>query len=312
MELWIEKQEIVLRRVAGFWKQVVRFASMVLRVTKRAFKTFADARGAEAAASMAYYAFFSLFPLLLFLVALSGFVLQNVNVYQLVVRFFADILPTFEDFVAQAIAQVIALRGPVTAIGVVALLWSSSAFFVVLTRNVERAWPHGKRRNYLQQRVTAFKMVAVMTVLLLLFLMANTVANIFPRLLAMLPLNENWKTGFFWNLLPRLLAWFITYAIFVLLYRWTPSAHVSLKSVSTGAWFASLIWQMAAGGFAWFLRSGVLNYQLVYGSLGTIAALMFWFYISGWILLYGAHLSASVEHELKKPRHSDVVEEETW
>ncbi len=298
MQLLTKKSEVLGRWFAG----LLRFLYLCFCVLRRAFVTFAEARGAEAAASMAYYAFFSLFPLLLFLVALSSFVLQNVNVYQLVVGFFAEVLPTFGDFVAQAIAQVIALRGPVTVIGVVVLLWSSSAFFVVLTRNVERAWPHGRMRNYLQQRVTAFKMVAVVVVLLMLFLMMNTVANIFPRLLDLLPLNDRWKSGFVWDLLPRLLAWFVTYAIFVLLYRWTPSARVSLKSVSTGAWMASLVWQFAAGGFAWFLRSGVLNYQLVYGSLGTIAALMFWFYISGWILLYGAHLSASVEHELKKPK----------
>ncbi len=278
------------------WRRI----NVVTIIFKRAMSTFTDARGAEASASLAYFAFFSLFPLLLSIVAMGSYVLQNQGIYQLVIQFFGEVFPTSETFIADAIAKIISARGPVTLIGVVGLLWSASAYFVVLTRNIDRAWPHGRTRNFIQQRVTAFKMIAVVAILLFFMLMANTVAGLLPKLLSLIPISDAIKDSFAWKMIPRILAWMVTYALFITLYRWTPTSRISWKSVSLGAWIASLLWQIVAGGFGWFLKSGLINYQLVYGSLGSIAALMFWFYLSGYIILLGAHLSTSIEHYHKK------------
>lgn len=281
-------------------KKIWHWLVVVYGIVKRTFVTFAEARGPEASASMAYFAFFSLFPLLLSIVAMGSFVLQNENIYQIVIAFFGDVFPTSELFIADAIEKIISARGPVTLIGVVALLWSASAYFVILTRNIDRAWPHGRMRNFIQQRVTAFKMIAVVVVLLFFLLMVNTVAGLLPKLFQLIPIKDVIKDNFFWKLIPRILAWLVTYLLFLMLYRWTPASRISWKSVSLGAWTASLLWQFIAGAFGWFLKSGLINYQLVYGSLGSIAALMFWFYLSGYIILFGAHLSTSIEHYYKK------------
>jgi membrane protein len=61
-----------------------------------------------------------------------------------------------------------------------------------------------------------------------------------------------------------------------------------------GALVATLAGEIATRGFTWYLSSGIVQYELVYGSLGAIVALMLWIYIGGWIVLFGAHLSAAV------------------
>jgi uncharacterized BrkB/YihY/UPF0761 family membrane protein len=66
-----------------------------------------------------------------------------------------------------------------------------------------------------------------------------------------------------------------------------------------GALVATLAWQLAARAFAWFLRSGLAQYQLIYGSLGTVVTLMLWIYLCSWITLFGAHLSAAVAHRAR-------------
>jgi uncharacterized BrkB/YihY/UPF0761 family membrane protein len=43
------------------------------------------------------------------------------------------------------------------------------------------------------------------------------------------------------------------------------------------------------------LSSGLIHYELVYGSLGAIIALLFWIYLISWILLYGAYLTAAID-----------------
>jgi membrane protein len=82
--------------------------------------------------------------------------------------------------------------------------------------------------------------------------------------------------------------------MFLALYRWTPSTEVRWKGAIAGALTAALAWELVKGGFTWYLRSGLVRYELVYGSLGTVAALLFWIYISSTITLFGAHLSAAV------------------
>jgi membrane protein len=57
---------------------------------------------------------------------------------------------------------------------------------------------------------------------------------------------------------------------------------------------ASLAWELAKQAFAWYLSSGFAKYDLVYGSLGAVVALMFWIYIGSWIVFFGAHLSAVI------------------
>ena len=82
--------------------------------------------------------------------------------------------------------------------------------------------------------------------------------------------------------------------MFLNLYRWAPHTKVKWSQAMWGAVVATLAWQLAASAFAWFVRSGLAQYQLIYGSLGTVVALMLWIYLCSWITLFGAHLSAAV------------------
>jgi membrane protein len=57
---------------------------------------------------------------------------------------------------------------------------------------------------------------------------------------------------------------------------------------------SSALIYIATQGFTWFLQSGVVNYQLIYGSLGTILAFLTWVYITAFIVIMGAHISSSI------------------
>ena len=63
---------------------------------------------------------------------------------------------------------------------------------------------------------------------------------------------------------------------------------------------ATLAGEIATNGFTWYLSSGIVQYELVYGSLGAIVALMLWIYIGALIILFGAHLGAAIA------RHAEV------
>ena len=51
-------------------------------------------------------------------------------------------------------------------------------------------------------------------------------------------------------------------------------------------WPLSFLGWGSTAGFTWYLTSGIVRYELVYGSLGAIVVLMFWVYISSLIIIY--------------------------
>jgi hypothetical protein len=78
-----------------------------------------------------------------------------------------------------------------------------------------------------------------------------------------------WAAGAF--AIPPLLA-FLT---FLLLYRVLPHRAARLLHVWPGALLAALAFELTKAGFATYVAS-FSNYQVVYGSLGGVIALLFW------------------------------------
>ena len=56
------------------------------------------------------------------------------------------------------------------------------------------------------------------------------------------------------------------------------------------------VWLSASAGFSLYV-SNFGNYNETYGALGGVIALLLWFYISGFIVLVGAEISAELEGE---------------
>jgi membrane protein len=99
-----------------------------------------------------------------------------------------------------------------------------------------------------------------------------------------------------WTLLSNLIPWLFTFLLFMALYRWVPNVEVTWSASFWAACVVAIAWEIAANTFAWYVGSGLARYKIVYGSLGTVVALMFWIYVSSWIVIFGAHLSAVVAH----------------
>jgi membrane protein len=108
-----------------------------------------------------------------------------------------------------------------------------------------------------------------------------------------------WGAWVFDNSLTRavlsyLVPWGLVCLLCYLAYRFMPKEKVGGKGPLLGAVVATLAWKLATQAFVWYLGSGFSKYHLVYGSLGSVIALLFWIYLSSSIVLFGAHLSAAV------------------
>jgi len=288
------------------------FSRGALGISIQALRSFNDARASEAAAAIAYYALFSLFPLLIILVVASSSLLQNQDVQDLALDVVGEVLPpgevlaresterilelgrlpTAQEILKENVQQVMKLRVPVGIVAAFGLLWASTSVFTALALNIDRAWRKAARRNYLKWRLLGLAMAGGLMVGLLvasLFL-----AGLFG-LLSRIPggsatIYEAWFLKPLSDLVPVLLIFLISFV----LYLWAPNTEVRWSEACWGALVATSGWTVSKMAFSWYLEIWLARHQLVYGSLGTVVALMLWVYMSGMIILYGAHLSAAI------------------
>lgn len=281
-------------KVKSMYQQVDRLCGGALSITVDTIKNFSDAHAAESAASIAYYALFSLFPLLIFLIGFVSSVLENESVQQTVLDAVEQFLPAAQQLVKANIEQALNIRGTVQIVGTIGLLWAASGVFNALGHSINRAWHTAEARNFLSGRLVALAMVASLAGLLILWIFVTTVFNLFPRFEIPLFGGARIYDTYAWHITARLVPWFVIFLMFLNLYRWIPNTKVRWREAIGGAALAAVGWELANSAFRWYLTSGFATYHLVYGSLGALVALLLWIYLSSMIVLFGAHLSATI------------------
>jgi membrane protein len=97
-----------------------------------------------------------------------------------------------------------------------------------------------------------------------------------------------------WKLITVAASPLFGFVVFFVLYRWVPTTRVKMSEAAWGALVVTVLWSVTGLLFSWYLGSGLASYNLLYGSLAALAVLMLWFYLNSLILLFGAHLCASI------------------
>lgn len=272
----------------------------MLGILRQSIERFTEMRGAEASASLAYYALFSIFPLTFILVAILGFVLSSDEAYRQAVDFVLTIFPFSGDLIERNLTEVAKSRGALGIIGILGAVWSASGFFNTLARNVNQAWPTAKMRGLVHNRLIALGMIGALFLLLVLSLISTTLINLLPGFIARLGGDPTFLKSVEWRTLLRVAPAFFTFLMFTGLYLWVPNKVVRWRVVFTGSVVVTVLWELAKHVFTLYLGSGLVRYQIVYGSLSTLIVLMVWIYLSSLITLFGAHLIASLDLRIKQ------------
>ena len=80
-------------------------------------------------------------------------------------------------------------------------------------------------------------------------------------------------------------------AIFFLIYKVLPNGKVPARQVLPAAVAIGMLWEIAK--YLYIFALPYLDFKEVYGPFAISVSLMFWAFISGLLLLAGAHLSAA-------------------
>lgn len=215
--------------------------------------------------------------------------------YQNAIALVQEAIPVSQSLIEENLQRVLDARGAVGIIGLVGLIWSATSVFSGLAYNINLAWEDARRRSFFEKRIVALGMIGALAVLLILSLVSEALGQLLNNfkipIFGVLPTDDST----FWNLTSKLVPWSLILLLYFALYLWVPSIRVNWKPALWSAVISATAWKAATGGFVWYLQSGLGRYEVVYGSLGAVAALMFLIYIINFITLFGAHLNAAIQ-----------------
>lgn len=253
----------------------------------RVIRSFARDDGSHMAAGVAYYAIFSLFPLILGAISLASLFLSPETVREYIIGFLRDNVGIgSQDLVSSNIEALLQIRGPVSIVAVVTLLWASRSVFGAVHRVMNRAWKVTEPPRFLPYHLAQIGAAVGAAILFIVPAVLGPAGQAFTRRNnTWFGLNVPWSTVFF--ILPIIIAW----VVFLLIYRFVPDAKVRWRDAYPAATIAALLFEAAKWGFAFYLAN-LSSLDLVYGSVTTIIVLMLFLYLVAMVLVLGAEVSS--------------------
>lgn len=282
----------------SYYLKLNKLTGGALGILRHAFTNFSIMRGPEAAAGLSYYALFSIFPGLLAIVSIGSMFLKLEVVKEQLQEVINQFVPVSTTFINDLISGVLDQRGAFTIVALISLLWSGSNVFDKIVINVNRAFSQGRKPGFIQSRAMALIIILVLVVLFLGSLVIDTIQGFFDLELV------HFGVVFFtesvlYKWLRLLVPFLIKLLLFLVIYTFIPRVKdIRFKAKLIGAVVAAGLWELATRALTWSLSEGFTNFELIYGSLSSIIALMLWMYLSGYIIFWGAHLTYAVNYHL--------------
>jgi membrane protein len=244
------------------------------------------------AAGVAFYALLSLFPAIIAAVSIYGLLADPESVRRQIDRLTRLLSPETASILGQQIHQITSgaggALGLATVLGIATALWSASSGMKALITGVNMAYDEGEGRKFLKLRGLALLMTLGAMLLLGLALVLIVA---FPAV------TNDWPVALRWT--ASILRWLLLAALLIVslavLYRVAPDRDNPRWSwASPGSVVATVLWVLASIGFSAYVR-WFGNYNKTYGALAGIVILMFWLWLTAFVVLVGAELNTEME-----------------
>ncbi|RXS93034.1 YihY/virulence factor BrkB family protein [Silvibacterium dinghuense] len=199
-------------------------------------------------------------------------------------------LPAHQDFVVRNMGLLAQARGQVQIISIVTLLISSTGVFLPLEVALNRVWGVTKNRSYLVNQAVSLGL-AFAVGLLALFSVAFTAGQ--THLVGLIFRNHTeWLiVRLMGGAVLRVSAAIFSISIFFLIYWVLPNRKLPVRAVLPTAILMGLLWEGAKTLYVLVLPH--MDLESAYGPFSVSVSLMLWAFLTGLLLLGGAHLSAT-------------------
>lgn len=248
------------------------------------------------AAGVAFFSLLAVFPALAAAVAIYGLVADPEQVQEQM-QALSELLPAQAwSLLDQQLNDLVSApeRGlGLAAAGSLALsLWSATKGIKSMMVALNIAYDEQETRGFIKTNAVGL-MLTVAGVVFGLIAIGAVVA--LPAALNLLGLEGSTQ------LFVSLIRWPLLAAAVILMiaviYRVGPSRTAPRwQWISYGSVLATVLWLAGSVLFSYYV-SNFGNYNRTYGSVGAFVILLFWFYLSAYVLLIGAEVNSEIEHQ---------------
>jgi membrane protein len=251
------------------------------------------------AAGVAFYTMLALFPAITAFVSVFGLIADPNQVGEQFAQMKGvipddawNLLNTQLKAVASAQTQSLGISA---LIALVLAFWSAGAGVRALMTALNIAYDEQEKRGFVRFYGTAFLFTVGIALLGIVSLGAIVIVPVVLNLI---------ELGGVAQVLIRILPWLVLACFVALalgsLYRYGASrTEPKTRWVSWGAVFATVLWIGASIVFSIYVAN-FGSYNETYGALGAVVVLLFWLWISAFIVLVGAELNAEMEHQTER------------
>jgi YihY family inner membrane protein len=230
----------------------------------------------------------SFFPFLLLLMTLIRYVIHSQVMYGVVENLLRDYIPTGQEFVIRNLNALVGTHHRAKVFSLAMLLITSTGIFLPLEVALNRVWRFRNNRSYLRNQLMSLGLVFLCGSLALLSV-GLTAGNV-TVLKNVLHGYDGWYVQVVDFVIMKIFAIGASIAIFFLVYWLLPNGKVPAQGVLPAAVIMGLLSEALK--YAYIYALPRLNFAEVYGPFAISVSLMFWAFLSGLLLLTGAHLSA--------------------
>jgi YihY family inner membrane protein len=238
--------------------------------------------------SVAANAILSLFPFLLVLMTLIRYVFHSQVMYGVVESLLRDYIPTGQEFVIRNLNVMVTAHHRAQLVSLAVLLITSTGIFMPLEVALNRIWGFPENRSYVGNQLISLGLVFACGSLTLLSV-GLTAGNV-ALLKSALHGYGSWYVQAVDFVTMKVFAILASIAIFFLIYWLLPNGKVPARGVLPAAVIMGLLSEVLK--YVYIFALPRLNFAEVYGPFAISVSLMFWAFLSGMLLLTGAHLSA--------------------
>lgn len=263
-------------------------------VIRRTVAEMLTDRVALVAAGCAFYGTLALFPAISMLISVYGLAFDTQTVLpQLAVL--QDLLPPaafkiISERVTMLVSKPPGSLGWSLLASTAVTLWSSASGTKSVITALNLAYEEREARSFLRYQLVAFTITIAVII--------GTAVGL-SLLVALPPALDLFGFASHQRALIRAASFALligaVIAALSLLYRYAPSRETPRwQWVTPGSLLATALWVAASVLFSWYVAT-FATYDAMYGPLGTVVAIMMWFYVTAYAVLLGAELNAELE-----------------
>lgn len=239
--------------------------------------------------SVAANAILSLFPFIVLMLTIAHRFLHSPQMVDVIRGMLHALLPTGQDFVARNMVFLVYSQKRVALVSVFMLLISSTGVFLPLEVALNQVWGVKENRSYWRNQLISLALAFMVGILALLSI---SISVSHEAILRMLFFGHTGSPAFHFlqRTMLKILGMAASISIFFFIYWLLPNRKIRVLSVLPAAIITGLLWEGAK--VAYIAVLPWLDLKSVYGPFSISVGLMLWAFLSGLILLTGAHFSA--------------------